>query len=114
MDVTSEQIRAARALLRIEQSELARMAEVSVSTIRRLEAAGGDGLVTGGTVAAVRVALERAGADFIDDGVRRRPRPDRDALYRDLRRIAEKSAAMLSGAPPLTDADLYGDDGLPR
>ena len=36
---TSEQIKAARALLRMEQEELARRAGVSVTTIRRLEAA---------------------------------------------------------------------------
>ena len=36
---TPEQIKAARALLRMEQEELARRAGVSVTTIRRLEAA---------------------------------------------------------------------------
>jgi len=116
MTITSEQIRAARALLRIEQEELARMACVSVTTIRRLEAAGDGDRVAGTTVAEICRALERAGAEFIEDGVRRRRRAghDRDALHRDLRAIAERSAALLAGVPAATDADLYGDDGLPR
>ncbi|WP_242402528.1 helix-turn-helix domain-containing protein [Komagataeibacter kakiaceti] len=37
MNVTSDQIRAARALLHLPQEELARRAHVSVVTIRRLE-----------------------------------------------------------------------------
>jgi transcriptional regulator with XRE-family HTH domain len=116
MDISSEQIRAARALLRIEQDELARLAHVSVTTIRRLEGVGGDGVVADTTIGEVRQVLEQAGAEFIEDGVRRRrqQRRDRDALARDLREIAERSAAMLAGRPQLTDADLYDDDGLPR
>ena len=116
MDITSEQIRAARALLRIEQGELARMAHVSVTTIRRIESAGGAEVVTAMTVDEIRRVLEQAGAEFIPDGVRRRGRPrhDRDTLFHDLRGIAERSAALLAGTLPMTDADLYGDDGLPR
>ncbi len=116
MNITAEQIRAARALLRIEQDELARLARVSVTTIRRLEAVGGTAQVAGATVGEIRQALEQAGAEFIEGGVRQRRKQqrDREALYWDLRGIAERSAAMLAGAPPITDADLYGDDGLPR
>ena len=43
MLITPDQIRAARALLRMDQEELARRANVSVVTVRRLEAP--DGLV---------------------------------------------------------------------
>jgi hypothetical protein len=115
MDISSEQIRAARALLRIEQDELARLAHVSVSTIRRLEGVGGDGVVADTTIGEVRQVLEQAGAEFIEDGVRRRHRRrDRDALARDLREIAERGAALLADRPQFTDADLYDDDGLPR
>lgn len=112
---TGEQIRAARALLRIDQGALARMAKVSVSTIRRLEAGQTAGTgVPEATRREVQRALERAGAEFIEDGVRRHAiRRDRDALYRDLRRIAERSAAMLAGTQAGSDTDLYGDDGLP-
>jgi transcriptional regulator with XRE-family HTH domain len=113
--VTSEQIRAARALLRLEQDELARRAHVSVVTIRRLEAAEGPGRVSPATVEAVRRVMERAGAEFIEHGVRRRqpPRPEADALFNDLQAISRASAAQLTDRTLLTDADLYGDDGLP-
>jgi transcriptional regulator with XRE-family HTH domain len=42
---SAEQIKAARALLRMEQDDLARRSGVSITTIRRLEAAQGAGLV---------------------------------------------------------------------
>ena len=74
MLITPEQIRAARALLRLEQDELARRAHVSVVTVRRLEGANGLSKVTLGTVDEIQRALEAAGAEFIDRGVRRRQR----------------------------------------
>jgi hypothetical protein len=111
--ITSEQIRAARALLRIEQDELARRARVSATTIRRIEAVDGIGQVSEITVGTVMHALEEAGAEFIDDGVRRRARMDTEAAYQALRAIAERSAGLHKGLAPATDADLYDDDGLP-
>ncbi len=115
MEITPEQIRAARALLRLEQAELARRAHVSVVTIRRLEGAHGGERVTPVTLDDVRQALEQAGAEFIPDGVRRRrtARPDANALYEDLRTISLRSAARLRGRNLLTDADLYDENGLP-
>ena len=115
MEITPEQIRAARALLRLEQAELARRAHVSVVTIRRLEGMDGSERVTPVTVDGVRRALEQAGAEFIPDGVRRRRavRPDARSLYEDLRAISLRSAARLQGRELLTDADLYDEDGLP-
>lgn len=115
MDITSEQIRAGRALLRIEQEELARRAHVSAATVRRLESPKGTERVAEGTVLAIRRALEEAGIDFVQDGVRRRDRErDTDALYRELRAIAKESAAQLAGLPRLREEDLYDEDGLPR
>jgi transcriptional regulator with XRE-family HTH domain len=115
MYITPEQIRAARALLRLEQAELARRARVSVVTIRRIEGAEGSQRVTPATLDGVRQALEQAGAEFIPDGVRRRRpvRPDARSLYEDLRAISLRSAARLQGRELLTDADLYDEDGLP-
>ncbi len=114
MDVTPDQIRAARALLRLEQAELAHRAHISVATIRRLETNHRQ-RVAPVTLAGVRLALEQAGAEFIPDGVRRRraARPDASALYEDLRAISLRSAARLRGRELLTDADLYDEDGLP-
>ena len=115
MDVTPEQIRAARALLRLAQAELARRARVSVVTIRRLEGTDGSERVTPVTFDDVRLALEQAGAEFIPNGVRRRRevRPDVKSLYNDLRAISLRSAARLQGRELLTDADLYDENGLP-
>lgn len=114
MLITPEQIRAARALLRLEQDELARRAQVSTVTIRRLEAAQGAARVSQATLDGVRHALEEAGAEFIEDGVRRRHKqPDPEALYHDLQAISRESAAQLAGRPLLSDADLYDKDGLP-
>lgn len=114
MVITPEQIRAARALLRLEQVDLARRAHVSIVTIRRLEGVGGE-RVAPVTLEGVRQALEQAGAEFIPDGVRRRPVATRDpgTLYEDLRAISLSSAARLQGRELLTEADLYGEDGLP-
>lgn len=115
MDITSEQIRAARALLRIEQEELASRAHVSVVTIRRLEAA--DALrASRATREGVRQVLEQAGAEFIESGVRRRRtvRPDATARFEALRAISRRSAERLRNLEQLTDADLYDENGLPR
>lgn len=115
MDVTPEQIRAARALLRIEQSELAKRAHVSVVTIRRLETMDGLERVTPPTLHGIRDALEQAGAEFIPDGVRRRRVAQSDAktLFEDLQAISLRSAERLQRHETLTDVDLYDEDGLP-
>lgn len=115
MPVSSEQIRAARALLRLEQGELARRARVSAVTIRRIEAEQGTAHVTPGTVDDVRQALEQAGAEFIENGVRRRPavQSDAGALFEELRAISLGSAARLRGRDQLTEAELYDENGLP-
>jgi transcriptional regulator with XRE-family HTH domain len=111
--VTAEQIRAARALLRMEQDELARKAGISVTTIRRLEAPHGEEAVAQNTAAEVQMALQEAGVEFIFDGVRLKRAPGGDALYQKLYGIAEESAAMLGDNAIVSESDLYGDDGLP-
>jgi transcriptional regulator with XRE-family HTH domain len=113
--ITAEQIKAARALLRLEQEELARRAGVSISTVRRLEASGGAELVAPDTAGAVIRTLQEAGVEFIHQGVALKPKAsDGEALLGRLRAIAERAAAQNPGKDWLTDADLYGDDGLPR
>ena len=115
MEISPAQIRAARALLRLEQSELADRAGVSVVTIRRLETEDGLGRVASGTVGSVRSALEQAGVEFIPQGVRRRSeaRPDAEARFEALRAISLRSAEKLRGRELLTEADLYDENGLP-
>jgi transcriptional regulator with XRE-family HTH domain len=113
--ITPEQVRAARALLRIEQDDLARRARVSITTIRRLEAAHRKPRVSDDTINGIRKVLEQAGAEFIEDGVRRRRQKERnpDQLYRELRAIAERSATQLADLPAGSESDLYDDHGLP-
>jgi len=113
--ISAEQIKAARALLRLEQEELARRAGVSVSTVRRLEAVSGDGLVAEATVGTVVRVLQEAGVEFIHQGVSIKALSrDKDALLGRLRAIAERAAAEHAGSGLTTDAELYGDDGLPH
>ena len=63
--LTSELIRAARALLRWEQRDLAEVSSVSLPTIKRLESKPGILGAHDSTVAALQRALENAGIEFI-------------------------------------------------
>jgi hypothetical protein len=62
--LTSELIRAARALLRWEQRHLAHASSVSLPTIKRLEAKPGILVAHNSTVAALQRAFEVAGIEF--------------------------------------------------
>jgi predicted transcriptional regulator len=68
--MTSGQLRAARALLGMDQKRLAVLADVSLPTIQRMEAS--DGVVRGTveTLTKVIEALNRAGVDLIGDNAR--------------------------------------------
>jgi hypothetical protein len=77
--LTSDQIRAARAVLRWRAQDLARASAVGVATIRRAELAERETSMTTPNDLAVRRALEAAGIEFIDEngggpGVRLRKR----------------------------------------
>ena len=65
--LTSDQIRAARALLRWSAEDLSHRSSVSLRTIRRAELAEGHTTMTAANDLAVRRALEAAGVDFIDE-----------------------------------------------
>jgi transcriptional regulator with XRE-family HTH domain len=67
VSLSSELIRAARALLRWEQRDLADASSVSLPTIKRLESRPGPLAAHGSTLAALRKALESAGVEFIDE-----------------------------------------------
>jgi transcriptional regulator with XRE-family HTH domain len=114
MLITPEQIRAARALLRLDQASLAQGAGISVVTLRRLEAEHGLSNVAPATVDQVRRALEQAGAEFIDRGVRRGSPASEEiqSIKQDVDRIVARSAASMAKYPPLTDDDLYDENGL--
>lgn len=65
--LTAAQMRAARALLGIDQKQLSRMSGVSLPTIQRMETS--DGQVRGmiDTLVKVVAALDRAGIELIND-----------------------------------------------
>lgn len=63
--LTSEQIRAARAMLRWEQKDLAEASKVSLPTVKRLEGRAGEVQANRLTVDALTRALEAAGIQFI-------------------------------------------------
>ncbi|MGA2843094.1 MAG: transcriptional regulator [Steroidobacteraceae bacterium] len=65
--LTSAQLRAARALIRWSAEDLARETALSVTTIRRAELADKETSMTTANDLAVRRALEAAGVEFIDE-----------------------------------------------
>ncbi|RJG52905.1 XRE family transcriptional regulator [Sphingobium terrigena] len=65
--ITSQQMRAARALLGIDQKELAALAGVSVPTIQRMEASDGQVRCVVDTLVRVISALEQGGVELIGD-----------------------------------------------
>ncbi len=62
------QIRAARALLRLTIQDLAAASGVSAATIMRAEKVDGPPSMTRANLNALRQALEKAGAVFLPDG----------------------------------------------
>ena len=68
--ITSFQMRAARALLGIDQKTLAEMAGVSLPTIQRMEASGGSVRGVVDTLVKVVDALNRAGVELISEHAR--------------------------------------------
>jgi predicted transcriptional regulator len=65
--ITSQQMRAARALLGIDQRRLAELAGLSVPTIQRMEASGGQVRGVVDTLVKVVTALEGAGIELIGE-----------------------------------------------
>lgn len=67
--ISAAQLRAARALLRIDQRQLAGLAGLSVPTIQRMEAS--NGVIRGNVDSLTKLvaALDAAGVDLIGEGV---------------------------------------------
>ncbi len=67
MSITGRQIAAARALAGVSQADLAKDANLSIPTVKRME--GSPGIAQGlhNNIAAVRRALESAGVEFIPE-----------------------------------------------
>ena len=66
--ITASQMRAARALLQIDQRQLAEQSSLSLPTIQRMEAS--DGVVRGNVDSLMKLieALQRAGIELINEG----------------------------------------------
>jgi len=99
--ITAAQMRAARALLGIDQQTLADLAGVSLPTIQRMEASEGNVRGVIDTLTKVVAAFERAGIELIGEGA-----PSigegRGVRFRSARggRIARTSAAAGRKARP--------------
>ena len=67
--ITANQLRAARALLNIDQRQTAELADLSVPTIQRMEAS--DGVIRGNVDSLMKLvsALENAGIELINPGI---------------------------------------------
>jgi transcriptional regulator with XRE-family HTH domain len=114
MLITPEQIRAARALLRLDQATLAKSAGISVITLRRLEENHGLSKVSPATADVVRRVLEKAGAEFIDRGVRQSAPTQEEirAIKRHVDKIVARSVKLMAKHPPLTADELYDENGV--
>jgi predicted transcriptional regulator len=66
--ITAPQMRAARALLGIDQRQLAELAGVSLPTIQRMEASEGNVRGVVDSLTKVVEALDRAGVELIGEG----------------------------------------------
>lgn len=66
--ITSAQLRAARALLGVDQRKMAELSSLSVPTIQRMEAS--DGVIRGNVDSLMKLvaALDAAGAELIPEG----------------------------------------------
>ena len=65
--MTAEQLRAARSLLRWQQTDLATASSVSVPTIKRFEAMDGELTGHSSTIRLLQLSLEAAGVQFIPE-----------------------------------------------
>lgn len=65
--ISSDQIRGARAFLRLDQAELAATAGVSLETIKRVEAMEGELKIRVDTLTKIKTALEKSGVEFIPE-----------------------------------------------
>jgi len=91
--ITAAQLRAARALLGIDQRQLAELSGLSVPTIQRMEAS--ETMVRGNVDSLVKLiaAFETAGIEMIDDGA------VSNAVGRGVRLKAVAGSPLPSGRP---------------
>jgi predicted transcriptional regulator len=74
--ISGRQLKAARAMVGWEQTDLAAKSGVAISTVRRMESFDGEVGARTSTLSLVKRALEKAGVEFLNDdspGVRLKP-----------------------------------------
>jgi transcriptional regulator with XRE-family HTH domain len=91
--ITAAQLRAARALLGIDQQKLADLADVSLPTIQRMEASQGNVRGVVDTLVKVVEAIDRAGVELIGDNAASSGR-GRGVRFK-------KSAQVKAASPPV-------------
>jgi transcriptional regulator with XRE-family HTH domain len=67
MSISSEQVRAARALLRWEQKDLAAASKISLPAIKRMETVRGPLAAQARSIEAIRAAFIGAGVIFVEE-----------------------------------------------
>ncbi len=100
--LTGEQLRAGRAMLGWDQSELAEKADVSVKTVKRMEATSGR--IDARSTWSVKKALEIAGIEFLDGDDDWRSRGDGVRFCKDP--TAKLRLAILEAMTTSLDVDL--------
>lgn len=105
--ITAAQMRAARALLGIDQRQLAELADVSLPTIQRMEASEGNVRGVVETLTRVVEAFDAAGVELIGENIRsvgdgrgvrfKHPAPLNEAFY------SQKLLRRRSPYTPVTD-----------
>jgi len=103
--ILPEQVRAARALLKIDQGTLAERAGVSIETIKRFERSDGQIKAQESTIASIGTALEKSGIVFVREnekslsggaGVRFAEKIDADQWNRQLDEVLSSVAKELT------------------
>ncbi len=125
--LTGQQIKAGRALARLEQTTLAEAAGISLATIKRLESTFGPISANGATEEAIRAALGEAGVVFIDSsdegpGVRLRgsghPLKIRERVNAGLARFAEDGVRPIEIRLHIVEATIFarsmGQEDVPK
>lgn len=102
--ITAAQLRAARALLGLEQRKLAELSGLSVPTIQRMEASGG--VIRGNVDSLMKLvsALDAAGIDLIAEGTVSQT-GGRGVRLKSSQPRADKSTPTETGSGAETDPD---------
>jgi transcriptional regulator with XRE-family HTH domain len=117
--VTGEQLRGARAMVRMEQSDLAAKANVSVDTVKRLERTVGPISANVATMAAIVSVLEGAGVAFTnggEPGVKlRKITMTREQFEAPIDRFIQKGLpGIQASGGPVQPFDMKNEDGVYR